>query len=219
MPINLVQTGNQSNTAVTSIGVTLGATPTQGNHLIAAYRESQIPGTLTLPDAGWQWVTPNPYTGSTTRTGGFAVRLVTEAALSSTITFTSDTSDTKSLYIDEVSGLDQEDLFGAHNENPTAPTATSKQPNTTGTLTQEDCYVISLVSLSGSTGGSEAVDSGFTLTVPVATFLVARKITAATTALNPTFSWLTSRTSFAQIAVFKGMRGIPTIASQNTSFI
>jgi hypothetical protein len=92
------------------------------------------------------------------------------------------------------------------NSNAPAGSAINVTTGSTGTLTQSAEVAFAAASvISGADGGTEAVDSSFTVLNPsVSTTRITDGylITAATTALNPTLSWLTSRTRVGAIATF-----------------
>lgn len=84
--------------------------------------------------------------------------------------------------------------------------ATSSQPGTTGTLSTAAELAISASATSNVNGGEISWDSGFASPgYAEATFdqmMASKKVTAATTALNPTATWTTSRTFAHLIGTF-----------------
>lgn len=85
----------------------------------------------------------------------------------------------------------------------TSASATSISTGSTGTLTSATGIAIAAVSVDAANGGGEAWNSSFTnVNHSTDKLLAGYLITSATTALNPTGSWTTSRVPVAAIATF-----------------
>lgn len=102
----------------------------------------------------------------------------------------------------EFSGLDTTplDKFNSKNEL----TVTTGNTNTTGTLTSANQLVIVTIGWSGSTGTISSDPDGYTaLTSPSVIFQILYKGVAATTALDESWTWATSRNYGACIATYE----------------
>lgn len=209
--MSVVQTKGFEDSAVTEAAVTLDTPPTEGNHLIALLKENDDLSVITNP-AGFT-VAPNcPFV-----IGSRQLTLVYKEvgpSESSTVTFTTDLANTKHLQVWEVSGLD-----GTAPDVLTTDQVSgqiSRQLGPTGQLPSPDCFVIACAEQSSNNGGSEAVDSGFTLRDEDLYFLwvLADKVTDTDDSLSPTLSWATARFAGGLMAVFS--EGSPAVADHYT---
>lgn len=207
MAPTIVQRGSDSHSSAgnPSITITLPSPTTIGNILIGVWKDNDTASTLTLPP-GWSQLGNSPYDAGTTRRLVMAFKAVA-ATNENVVTFTcSNDSTNKALSVVEVSGIDSP--YSAV-QTPSASSVTSRQLVTTGTLAKANNYIIAACEQSSANGGSTSVDSGFTVRDTFSFLIVADKITAATTAQAPTFSWLTARSSFGMQAVFPEKSAAP----------
>lgn len=204
MALARVQEAHNHTAAATSLTVTLGATPSNGNLLIALIRENSGTSTITLPSNGgtWQWVTGHPFLQATARRFGIAYCANISGATTS-VTFSSDVSAIKTMYVWEVSGAATSSVEDKTNSNVGASN-TTHTTGTTGTLAQAAEFVVAGMGWAAAVT-SPSVDSGFTIEGATSSDVLrgAYLITSATTALNPTFTWTTSRIPSGCIASFK----------------
>lgn len=202
MPLSVVQSKRAAQAASLTGTVTLDNPVTPGNALICAYRESDGTATITLP-GGFSWSPTHPI-GPPAKQGGVFSKVAPDAT--QTFQVSSNVADTKTLVMVELNLGGGVFNRGAGNESTNDVGVVTQSVGSTGQLPQAECYVITCMNLSGSSGGTNAIDSGFTLLQTAAglsdTFLAGDKITAVDTALNPTYTWLTARTAQGYSAVF-----------------
>lgn len=190
----------------TSPQATLDSTPTNGNLLIATIG---CGATVANLDANTGWTMAVEVEHPTISMSTAIAYKVAGAGESATqVPFQQVNSVNWSVEIEEWSGMAASPLDKT-NSNPQSGTGTSVQPGSTGTLTQASEVVVTVSATNGSNGAGEAIDSGFTV-LDAATFTQAISgylAVSATTALNPTHSWNTSRPRIAAIATFKVSTG------------
>lgn len=204
MVASIVQTKPSAAGIATSVSATFTSTPTAGNLLVAVMKENGA-NAVTLP-SGFVNVTNSPYTGGSTRQL-YVCYKVSDGTESGALTFSNADSNNKSLELYELAGIDTSSpvAYSAGNTNQVG--VTTKALTSTGTLSKASNVAIAVTDTSLSNGGSEtlSVASGYALR-DTATFdqiMVADQVTTATTALAPTFSWATSRSSIGFQAVFQ----------------
>lgn len=203
MALALVQNKGVQSPSGTSHSATLTAAPTAGNLLVAAFSVPDKSATVTAP-AGWtQAVTISDSVAAAARADIWY--RVAQAGDSATVTFTTSTS-TAGLEVVEVSatlGWPASPVDKTATNDGAAGTSTTT--GSTGVLSQTVEFALALSALTGHTGGGDAATDSFTVLdgAVLTRSLAAYKITAATTALNPTLSWTTSRNPVACIATFK----------------
>lgn len=202
MTISVVQNKAAQTSATTSHTVTLNTAPTQNNLILVAIK-------IDIIDEAVSNVTgPTGYAKDVVKdrgTGSVAIwSKVAGASESGTITFTTTLNQTADLEAMEVSGNATSSVLDKTNKAEGA-SGNTIQPGTTGTLSQADEIAFTASLQAGTNGGSEAIDSGFTV-LDAATFttsITGYLIVSATTALNPTHSWTTNRARAAVIATYK----------------
>lgn len=184
-------------------GTLVGATA--GNLAIAVGKILST-NTITLP-SGWAHVSASPYNASTTRQIFMAYKKIAAGDISggnAAYTFDDGAANSKYLEMYEVSGMDPTAPNASSAITPQGTAVTSLVTTTTGTLPQAKCFLVAVAEQAANNGGSTSVDSSYTLdtSATLLSTLVAHKITSATTAQAPTFSWLTARNAFGMEAVF-----------------
>lgn len=196
MGLQIVQTKEGPDVTDTSITTTLDAVPTNGNLLVLVIREADGASTFTLP-TNWSWATGNPVVNSgATIQYGIAYRNVVDGD-SASITVSSTALVSKRTFVWEISGQDKTSaVLDRTASNAPSGSSTGVNTGSTGTLSQPDEIAIAACGQNGDNGGGVNIDSGFTLDGSTSSrFEMAHKIVqGSTTALDPTFSWITSRT-------------------------
>lgn len=213
MAVSLVQSkvGTNTNDDITLV---FDSTPVSGNLLVAVYSQFGVNGLDAM--TGWTLIRDVQHSGGSNRI--VAWYKIAGASESTSVTAGATGGATSDLAIYEFSGIDATPL-DKDNGNDGGYSVTSLQPGTTGTLTQANEVAITAVCTGSSNGGSEAIDSGFTL-VGASTLtrsLHGYKIVSATTALNPTLSWATARNCTAIIMTFKASPDTIEIVSQDVA--
>lgn len=209
MALAVVQNKGATSSATTSHTVTLDAAPAQNNLIVVSIF-------ITITDEASPNVTgPSGYTRDVVKdrgTGSVAIwSKIAGASESASITFTTAANQSAQMEAVEVSGNATSTPLDKTNKAEGA-SGTSIQPGTTGTLSQADEFAFTASLQAGTNGGSEAIDTGFTV-LDTATFsqtIVGYLIVAATTALNPTHSWATNRARAAVIATYKAAAAAAT---------
>lgn len=208
MAITVVQRGKQAtNSGSTATRtVTLSPAATAGNKIIAVgmifdNTRGFAPTTPTI--GNWTLdLTANPAASGQ----AFYVYSMDAAGGETTITFTTSdvANDTMQLFVYEVSGL----VAGSTAKDKATSTAlsgsvTSLATGSTGTLTQADEFALAAIFVNAD-GGTEAWTNSFGINGQTTTFgFCGDLIVSATTALNPTASWLTARQAHAGIVTYK----------------
>lgn len=198
----------QSKTAAggTSVSVTLTTPATAGNLLVAMVSSvSTATGGglagLVIP-TGFTLAGTGQFDATNFEKGKIAWKVA--AGGESVISGTADASAiATNIEVYEFSGFS---VWQADASNQSTQTGVlASQPGATGVLTAASEVVVAMTVQSAGGGfTSPAVDSGFTLVSPVSQMLAAYLLTAATTSLNPTFSWTTtSRNVVTLIASFR----------------
>lgn len=97
------------------------------------------------------------------------------------------------------------------NSKASAATATTGDTNSTGTLTTAAELAVAAIGMTGVQGAELGWDSGFASPgwdeSILGSMMISTKVTAATTALDPTATWTTSRNYAAGIATFMEAAG------------
>lgn len=196
--IALVQSKGSHLGSGTSHSITWDASPTSGNKLILAAYRLNSSTTFTGP-SGW---TSNLTVGAGSSLGLYWWEKQSDGT-ETTVTVTSDITAGFGLCGFEVSGL----VTGTAKDvssNGTNATVTSKSTGTTATLAQANEFAVSLVCVNGTSGGSEAWTNSFTLEHNIARGWSGYKILSATTGVETTASWTTSRFANAGVVTYKG---------------
>lgn len=203
--IALVQSKGATVSASTSGALTFDTAPQENNLLVCMARMSSTIAGVTDPSGSTKASDDN--FASDAACWGIWFK-VAGAAESSTFGPTG-TSRNWNVVIAEFSGLATASALDKVAETDPGTSGTSQATGSTGALAQAAELAVALVGLDAGSGGSEAVDSSFLLlqssVFTTKNVIFAYKITAATTALNPSFSWATSRSRSAGIATFKGL--------------
>lgn len=201
MALAIVQSKAAQATATTNHTVTLDSAPTEGNLVVFAYNIGIADVSITKPSG----YTQHDFADRSIVHSASICSKVAGAGESATIAATTAVNDTSSVFAVEVSGNHASPFDVSNSFDNGTGNVTSLDSCATGTLSQADEIIFSIVGLSGGNGGSEAIDSGFTLIQEaVTTFAtLGYKIVSATTSENPTHSWATGRTAVAVIASFK----------------
>lgn len=209
MALAVVQNKPATSSATTSHTVTLNSAPTQNNLVLVAIK-------IDVVDEAVSNVTgPSGYVKDVVKdrgTGSVAIwSKVAGASESATITFTTALNQSASLEAIEVSGAATASVLDKTNKAEGA-SSNSIQPGTTGTLSQADEIAYTASLQAGTNGGTEAIDTGFTVldSGSFDTMIAGYLIVAATTALNPTHSWTTNRARAAVIATYKAAAAAAT---------
>lgn len=188
----------------------LPSAPTPGNHLIWVYRASS--GTmLAQPDKTLVGEAPDA-----TRNTLCYFRLVQSGDGTHWELNTDSATNSGEGYLWEVSGLMSSGVVDRFSAG-VASSSTSVQTGSTGTLAQDDEFVITAAGLGGTSGGGQNIDSGFTMR-DVANhdrMIIGDKIVSSTDAINATHSWTTSRRNNALIATFKAAPDAPAAPDWN----
>jgi len=201
MAISQVQKGTA--VAVNGVTVTLGATPTQNNLLIAAHFTR---AGSSIPPAGFSKVIQ--VDNATEDDHGAVYYKLAEASEGTSFTFGS-AADFHAVQMWEYSGLDTSSISDASGTTPRTTLATALNSGT-ATTTQASELLIAGMNIRG-TVGSPTADQSFTFDSNVgggtftATLLTATQIVAATAAYNTNFQWTTAQTVMGMIASFKAI--------------
>lgn len=210
MAISAVQNVTNTNTTGTTIAATFGATPTVNNLGVATIQSND--GTCTN-ETGWSTAI-DIYNATEDDFARIAYK-VFGASESATVTFTGFAGNTKLLGLSEWTGnataspLDQTASTGR------TTGATSISSGTTATTAQADELAVAVQALRALNGGGLSYTnsfSGFHNLNNGSAFsgLSATKILSAAAAIETTFSWTTSGTTWAGIATFKASGGAAT---------
>jgi hypothetical protein len=198
---------------VTTTGITgTVASAVAGNYAIACGKFTGT-GTITLP-SGWAHVTNSPFNGSTARQIFVAYKKIAPGDISggsASYVFDDGSSSSKYLEMYQVSHLHLTTPGATGITTATTGSVNNNTLTTSGTLPQANCFVVAVCEQAAGNGGTTSVDSGFTLDTSstLLSTLMAHKVTSATTALTPKFTWTTSRTSFGIQAVFLAAPDLP----------
>jgi hypothetical protein len=198
---------NASNTSVTaSVAASFGASPNNGNLLIAVVTASVGVGSISLSNSGW---TAGP-TASVGVAGGMAVfyKTATPGGADQTVTANATLATFMDIQIFEYSQVDDESPL-----DKTASTAdsgsgvTSIASGTTATLTQANEIAFVAVAMAGSNGGSPTFTNSFNSELTTNHIITGDIQVTAATALSTTVGWATSQRATAVILTFLGETG------------
>lgn len=197
MALSMVETSGQQVTA-TSASRTLAAIA-EGDLMVAAFSAQSATTTIT-PPSGFAQDASISLTGTTK--GGIWSK-VAGAGESTTVTFGSSESVVLNLQVWRISGNATSPLDKTNTNSGVVVSALTT--GSTGTLSQANEIAIGMAMTATNNGGTEAVDSSFTIRSAAThnRILVADRIVSATTALNPSFSWATAQNATAAIATYK----------------
>ncbi len=200
MALAFVQNKPALTTAATSHAVVLDAAPTQNNLVTVVFRVATAIANVTGP-SGYTMATSQDRASNSVSIW----YKVAGAAESATITFTTAAGANGRIEAIEFSGNATSSPLDKINGATTASMVTSIQTGSTGTLSQADEVAVTGSLQGGANGGTEAIDSSFTAldTASFNNIIAGYRIVAATTALNPTHSWVSSLDAAAVIATFK----------------
>lgn len=176
----------------------LGATPTDGNLLVGLISSTSLLASTTI-SAGWAVAASDDDDG-----GSFSAQIIYKIAHGDTTTpLTVTAGTTASVELAEFSGVSAIVDVAPAASDPSG-ISTTVTCTATGTLATTSDLVVAIASLSGTNGGSQTVDSGFTLldTVTLTRPLAAYKIKTDSTSEAPIFTWLTTRGRQALIVAF-----------------
>lgn len=212
MAIARAQSASNSGPNITTLTTTFAGAPTSGNPLIAAIITRA--GTLTNPTS----FTTGIQVENTTESDWGRIAWKTSAGSETAIQWTgmsgTDAAAAKSW---ELSGAETSSYIDKTASTGRSTGASSIQTGSTGTLSQAAEFAIAIACIR-ATVTSPSIDSSFTDLDHIvggsggveATLLTAEKVTAATTALNPTFSWTGSVTCWSMIlTVLEDSGGAP----------
>jgi hypothetical protein len=184
-------------TTSTSITPTLPGAPAVGNLIVCCLSSTNNTGALfTAATDAPNW-TQKVHHALLNRPTDIWARIV-QSGDPAAFTFNIGVSTSIQSYIAEYSGVDLSALasFPTTATDDTGGTVSSIVAGNPGDLTPfGNTYHIQYCNPSGTNGGSEAVDQGFTLTDPgsYSNVIVAEKAVSATSQAAPTFSWTTVR--------------------------
>lgn len=200
MPLVQFKAATSTSTTATA---TFDASPTQ-DHLLVVALQCQTPVANITPPASFA-----PDVTDDDDAGVFSIGLysrVCPAGQSATITFTLSSSVVWSILLYEWAGnVTSSPLDKTNKNDPTGTTQTDIQPGSTGPLSQADEVAFVVAGTSAGNGGTEAIDSGFSVigSAALSQMVSGHLEVHATTALNPHISWLTGRRANAAIATYK----------------
>ncbi len=193
-----------SNTSVAAtVAATFGATPTQGNLLVAAVTASVGVGSIAI--SGWS-------SGSSIALGvaGGMVVFYKVAGIgeSATVTSTATLATFMDLHIFEYDGINNASpLDKAAVSADSGSGVTSHNTGSTGTLSQGIELAFAAVGQAATNGAGASWDSSFTTEITTTHLITGDLSVNATTALNPTASWTTSQRAAGIILTFFGETG------------
>lgn len=202
--IQLVQSKGATITATTNGALTFDTPPQEDNLLVCMARVNISAASVVNPTGATKAV------DDTFGSNSWAIWFkVAGAAESSTFGPTCASSVNWNTVVAEFSGLLTASVLDKVAETDPGTPGTSLPTGSTGVLSQAVELAVAMCALGSTSGGSEAVDSGFSLLQSIVfagkNVIFAYKIVSATTALNPSFSWVTSGERSAGIATFKGL--------------
>lgn len=205
MAIAQVQKASVQPGAATSSTATYGATPTDGDKLVAFFRAQTALANITLP-AGWSNAVS--IEGSSALVS-LVIAYKDASGDGTGVVFTTSASVQQDLAIAEYSGL----LAGGPDKTASAAsagTATSQSTGTTAATTQADELVLAAMGLNGSAGGfANTWTNSFLQQAALVRSTWAHRIVTATGTFETTEGWTTTQRAAAAIATFKAASAFP----------
>lgn len=189
-------------TTGTNPTATFSATPTTGNLLVAVLCTADGTSANVTNPAGWSQ-RANKFSTASPVGGVRIIERIAPASPSATVTFTDATSSLYSIELYEFSGNPPSSEFDTVAAGAVNAGTTSLQPANITPTTAADLFVVGCYQ-AGTNGGSEAIDSSFTMidSGVFASAVMGYKIKTDGAAENPTSSWATSRGAIATQVAF-----------------
>lgn len=202
------QTKFNSGTSVTSLALTFNSSTTAGQLLVALLQFTATPGTITL--SGW--------TAAVTRTNTAAVAIYYKIAdgTETTITPSWVNAVTTHSSVYEVAGFTGTPTLDVTDSNASSGAATTLSTGSGATNTASPAYALAMVGGSSSMAASTAAPTNsyqedYNTNQTSAGVMKSATLPLTTTASQTTtFTWGTSRTAAAALAVFKGVTATST---------
>lgn len=215
MAQTIVQTTSGQGTS-SPLVVTLPATPTVGNRLVALAAANANPTSIT----GWTSVV-RASTGNSGQETRIFTRIV-QAGDGASVSMAATGATLLDLVVLELSGNDSGAADVVAHTDDTSPQGTTRSTGTTAATTQADAIGIGVVVTIAANGGVVSVSNGYAAHAASTNRLTAiTKTLSATGAQESTVTWTTQRRAGGAIAVFKAATGgagalAGTIAAQSS---